>query len=381
MLTATGINLRHRNNIYHQVYTTIGALPIDWVNVDIPVNLLKYFGIVNTILCLCWSAIFIVKFSYLLFFRELIRNVRNMRPWWWTVLCVLVPAGFVCAFLPFYSCSTHDPAKVVPVCLPVAYTHSFIILRVQSALDIFTDLLLISIPLYLLYQVRITLARKLAAFFILGLSVFMIVISAIRLAFIQLPRDTSDAVWLHFWTNLEAAIAIMMVSLTAARSLFVQERRISRSARTRSDGMRWGRSYRPRAIGSILKSVWRSGPGGSSSGGGASSDDSIVMQKQFSVHIGDGYERRDDMENGFLRWQDEDRTLREKHHPPIVLPSRPTPALLKQAGTSDHSLDPMERWGTEGWGGEADRIRGTGSRSISIQTRGGRKDWHGSSGI
>jgi len=104
-----------------------------------------------------------------------------------------------------------------------------IYLATTTALDIATDLLVIAIPLTLLYPVRLPLDRKLALGSMLCLSFFMMIIAIIRTALAPLPdNQVIDTSWLIFWEGIEATTAIIMVSLTAFRSLFGQERMRSR---------------------------------------------------------------------------------------------------------------------------------------------------------
>lgn len=79
----------------------------------------------------------------------------------------------------------------------------------------------ISIPVLLLWNVRIELRRKLALGGILCLSICTIVISIIRLAGGGTSNGAIDTAWVLFWYDLEAAIAIIIVSVTAFRALFV----------------------------------------------------------------------------------------------------------------------------------------------------------------
>ena len=88
----------------------------------------------------------------------------------------------------------------------------------------------VSIPTYLLVNAKIQLRRKIALFCVLGLSIVMIVIAVIRVAFAHLPGSIvaksglTDTVWLFFWQDIEAAVAIIMVSLTAFRGIFGQDK-------------------------------------------------------------------------------------------------------------------------------------------------------------
>jgi hypothetical protein len=73
------------------------------------------------------------------------------------------------------------------------------------------------------------LKRKLALGAVLCLSIFMILIAIIRYTLAQIPIEGGtttipDTIWLFFWQSIESCVAIIMVSLTAFRSLYGQER-------------------------------------------------------------------------------------------------------------------------------------------------------------
>jgi hypothetical protein len=77
--------------------------------------------------------------------------------------------------------------------------------------------------------VRIDIRRKIALGIVLCLSTVMIVVAIFRvsLAPVVLPsgRGTTDTAWLFFWQNIEAATAVIMVSITAFRSMLGQQQR------------------------------------------------------------------------------------------------------------------------------------------------------------
>jgi hypothetical protein len=79
-----------------------------------------------------------------------------------------------------------------------------------------------SIPIFLLWNVKIKLRTKISVIALLSLSAFMIVCSVIRVAgFIGPNGHTPDATWRMLWTQIECCVAIIMSSLTAVRTLFV----------------------------------------------------------------------------------------------------------------------------------------------------------------
>lgn len=53
---------------------------------------------------LAWTTLFAVKFSFLFFFRNLIRRLRDLEILWWCVLVICVPVAVVCICLPFIEC-------------------------------------------------------------------------------------------------------------------------------------------------------------------------------------------------------------------------------------------------------------------------------------
>ena len=71
-------------------------------------------------------------------------------------------------------------------------------------------------------MVKIDLRRKFALAAVLCLSVLMIIIAIVRVAASSLPGGVTDTAWLFFWQTMEAAVAVITVSLTAIKSLFGQ---------------------------------------------------------------------------------------------------------------------------------------------------------------
>jgi hypothetical protein len=88
-------------------------------------------------------------------------------------------------------------------------------LYATTALDIFTNILILSLPIILLSKVSISLKRK-----ALCLSIFMIVICTIRVTSCKLPNGIIDSTWLGLWQCIETNTAILMVSMPAFRSLY-----------------------------------------------------------------------------------------------------------------------------------------------------------------
>ena len=190
-----------------------------------------------------WGAIFIVKISFLMFLRSLTTRVRLVHHWWWFVFIVILMSTPVTMFLGFYICPNFTPSSIstlpsAPVEGNHGLTHSencgtnvvprqITFLTINCVLDILSDTLILTIPCWLLFKVKIRRRRKIALGTVLCLSIFMVIVAIIRVALdrIQLSNGNTapDTPWLCFWTNVEGAVAIIMVSLTAFRSMLGQE--------------------------------------------------------------------------------------------------------------------------------------------------------------
>ena len=83
----------------------LGALPIDKDANTVDASL-KNLKIINALNMLLWAVIFSVKITYLISFRRLLKEIRSMEFWWWSVVIALVPAGLLCMTLSFSICPT-----------------------------------------------------------------------------------------------------------------------------------------------------------------------------------------------------------------------------------------------------------------------------------
>ena len=79
----------------------------------------------------------------------------------------------------------------------------------------------ISIPTLLLWNVKIKTQQKLGVGVFLSLSIFMIILAIIKASGLKTSADSFALVWEIFWQQVEAAVAVLMVSFTAFRSVFV----------------------------------------------------------------------------------------------------------------------------------------------------------------
>ena len=92
------------------------------------------------------------------------------------------------------------------------------------------DWIVISIPILLLWRVQISLRSKLVLCGILCLSIFTMFAAIIDVAGGYSNHGQIDAVWAIFWQQAEAAVAIVIISATAYRAVFVAHRASKRQS-------------------------------------------------------------------------------------------------------------------------------------------------------
>ena len=101
-------------------------------------------------------------------------------------------------------------------CLALIYTKP-----IRSSMLIY---LVITIPISLLWNVRIKTRQKLGIGAFLCLSVVMIIVAIIKASGIRTSVDSFNLVWELFWQQIEACAAVLMVSFTAFRSIFLSKK-------------------------------------------------------------------------------------------------------------------------------------------------------------
>ena len=89
-------------------------------------------------------------------------------------------------------------------------------------LALFRKLVVLTIPVRLLWRVRIKPSQKLGLGVFLCLSIGMILMAITRLSGVHSYRGSFDEIWILLWQQIEACIAVTMLSLTAFRSVFVE---------------------------------------------------------------------------------------------------------------------------------------------------------------
>ncbi|KAF6225196.1 hypothetical protein HO133_010393 [Letharia lupina] len=171
---------------------------------------------------LWWLVIFSVKMAFLFFFRRLISRLRSLNVWWWFVTALTIIAGLVSVAASWLTCPYFTIGGLLS-CAGTSADHRTIRdTAITTVMDIMSDLLVLSLPVSILWKVRISVRQKIGLAFSLCLSCVMVVVTIVRVAGMrQRGSGSVDIVWLAFWQQQECSIAVLMCSVSAFRSLFV----------------------------------------------------------------------------------------------------------------------------------------------------------------
>lgn len=175
---------------------------------------------------LFFSCLWTTKISFLFFFRRLQVNVKGHKIWWWCVLLVVMATWVGCIALIYYKCSLGHPQFILGYCRTPAAARRFDHIFISSAvLDIITDCLIITIPIALLWNAKMTRRQKILLMVIFSLSLVVMVIAVIRVALVNSSQHLPDITWLFFWSNLEMTTSIIIACIVSFRQVFVTRNR------------------------------------------------------------------------------------------------------------------------------------------------------------
>ncbi|KAK3302915.1 uncharacterized protein B0T15DRAFT_258943 [Chaetomium strumarium] len=183
-----------------------------WLKVQLISELFFYTGLVA------------VKLAFLLFFKRLGHNVNRFDWFWWPVFGFVLAVYAVNLGTVEYRCLLATVEDVVGYCSSrQSADFTAITLKFNCAMDVFSDFLIILIPVWLLWNVRIAFAKKLAFFGLFSLSLVTMAIATARAADLTATswdNGVIDPSYLWMWTAIEPCIAIAVSCLSAFPQLF-----------------------------------------------------------------------------------------------------------------------------------------------------------------
>ncbi|MCJ1422458.1 hypothetical protein MMC29_000338 [Sticta canariensis] len=173
------------------------------------------------IIIMYYTSLWTVKLSVLVFFRRLGQKVRGQKIWWWCITSFTVATWAICIGTMRPQCFLRSLDYVIAKCTgPSPQKFSWENMIYICVFDVITDAAIITIPILMLRNTRISWKKKLALMSIFSLTIVVIAFSIVRVALVN-SKQLVDISWLYMWSNFEVAVSVMVSCLASFRQLFV----------------------------------------------------------------------------------------------------------------------------------------------------------------
>ncbi|RAH47122.1 uncharacterized protein BO95DRAFT_493806 [Aspergillus brunneoviolaceus CBS 621.78] len=149
------------------------------------------------ILILFYTCLWSNKASFLIFFRRIAGTDRSWSIWFWCVVGLVAGTYLVCLGDIQYNCLVNSQVHILEHCAQkAAGQFEFRALITNLVLDVITDVCIISLPIALLWNVRIPFRHKMILIAILSVAVFIFIVAVVRVAVVARRDQNPDISWL-----------------------------------------------------------------------------------------------------------------------------------------------------------------------------------------
>ena len=179
-----------------------------------------------------YTALAMVKISLLLFFRQIGQRTMRMFVYvWWALLLLVVGVWATNVATVHYKCLVKPSLEFLLVeCLAEEETQAQLVsLRLNCALDVISDFLIMLIPTSLVWGTKLPARRKVALIGLFSLTLITITIAITRVADIGSTRwfdgekyGPLDVTHLWLWSAIEPCIGMSTVQVSFSFSELVQ---------------------------------------------------------------------------------------------------------------------------------------------------------------
>ena len=171
--------------------------------------------------CCLWG----VKFSFLAFFWQLGKGSQGKHYWLWIV--VFITLGTFGGAIGDYDWNCSRGSDLHLLSMRFTYHQNLrhganflgycstekakkaqaTAFRVNTAFDLLTDCLILSIPIVMVWRLRLPLTKKLVLFGLFSLTIITMIVALVRLLVVPKGRIGSDLTWSFSWSNIEMSIS------------------------------------------------------------------------------------------------------------------------------------------------------------------------------
>ncbi|KAK4160310.1 hypothetical protein QBC43DRAFT_220076 [Cladorrhinum sp. PSN259] len=209
-------------DMYYVLKVSAGAPPDDIG--DLLRKLKRTMNITGVAQVLFCSTLTAVKLSVVLFFRRIDMNVDKLRHVWWPLVGFILALWAVSIGTNPWQCFVGNPEYILANCQkPDHVRYVRVTMKFNSAMDVCSDFLIMIIPVIMVWNTRLRLAKKMAFIGLFSLTIITMVAAIVRavdnLAF-RWNSGAQDVTYVFLWSSIEASLAVMVASFSAFPQLF-----------------------------------------------------------------------------------------------------------------------------------------------------------------
>ncbi|CAI4214378.1 unnamed protein product [Parascedosporium putredinis] len=250
LLTLCTLETVQLDSLYHITAVIAGRISISTELMSQTEEYLKYeFAII----ILFWTVLWFVKAGFLALYFKLFVELPHYRKVWYVLAAFSVVGYAGCVTTLCLSCGSVDKFFRFAGCAgPDQVWASNLSIYFSTAVDVFTDLCIMAMPLKLILNIKqISIKQKAGLVCVFSLCFVMIAFSIIRAKQVLVPQYFVNLTLLMIWSTLAATISVIVGSLPPLKILITN--RATRRTRTGSHNNAGG-SNRIHRKGSVVLS-------------------------------------------------------------------------------------------------------------------------------
>ncbi|KAK4168776.1 hypothetical protein QBC43DRAFT_106231 [Cladorrhinum sp. PSN259] len=214
------------DNMYYVMAVVAGVRQYD--GSDLLGDLARFLRGAAVAMTLYHISLVTIKVSLLLFFRRIGEHQDRLRYVWWPVMVFTLATGVAMLANFQWSCFFGDYERIFLTCgQRDKITYNVVVVKINCALDVISDFMIMMIPVILIWNVRMRLAKKMAFVGLFSLTIITMIIAIVRAAGTTRIWDKGEGYWsyLGLYNAIEACIATIIACLSAFPQLFVGSRK------------------------------------------------------------------------------------------------------------------------------------------------------------
>ncbi|KAF1811827.1 hypothetical protein P152DRAFT_52543 [Eremomyces bilateralis CBS 781.70] len=165
-----------------------------------------------------WVSLWLVKASFLVWYRRLMKGIKKQMRLWWVVVILSAVMLIGAIVSEFTSCKSLSAWFTPGECQsPRDIKAQLASLWYSYAVDVITDIMVMLLPIGLIWNIQISRSQKISLVGIFSLGIICIIMATIRVVQLRThnPDSSPAPPWLAFWGIIETATAVIIGCLPA----------------------------------------------------------------------------------------------------------------------------------------------------------------------